>query len=451
MKIWIISSTPFLKDFEKISKYWNQKHECVVTPIVALEAAENSHRHFRDLYQKIKPNVIVTDHGLKSFFLVKIFHPRTKIIFFLRGNYWIERKNWISNQAEETRFRVKVELPVKKSLKIKDKAGNSCLYDTLKVKNNKKVFTFASVCPGSYTVSITSTSSQQDIDLNLTVDGWVGKDVFKVKESDSFANDDSNITVERRIYNIGSLRKIKRKIRKTFLSQTNGWDLTLRTVDKIVTVCDYLREAVKNNTGRNAITCPIGIDGDSAKNIRPIKLKRPAVCIIQNHQIKQKSEALINFTKVIKKLPEVNFYISKGLPENQNNKFYVNVIETMKKLKNVTLVDITPDNKYDYLAASDVYVLASGLDCTPATILEAELSGKPILASRIGGIPEMIQDGKIGWAIDNNNTKKWIEKIQFLVKNPEVAKEMGERAKKFVLKNYETEKISNNLLEIIES
>jgi glycosyltransferase involved in cell wall biosynthesis len=228
-----------------------------------------------------------------------------------------------------------------------------------------------------------------------------------------------------------------------------GWKTVFNMSREVIAVCQYLADEAKNEANLKAVVCPIPIDPKTVPPIKELKLKHPSVCIIQNHQIKQKSEALVQFAEVIEKLPEVTFYVSKGLPENRSFKPHQKVIDRLSKLKNVELVDINVSNKYDYLTASDIYILATGLDCTPATILEAGLAGKPVLASKVGGVPEMIVEGKTGWTIENGNADDWVNKINLLIKDDKLCQKMGSDNRDHILKEYGIEPISKKLFSII--
>jgi glycosyltransferase involved in cell wall biosynthesis len=65
------------------------------------------------------------------------------------------------------------------------------------------------------------------------------------------------------------------------------------------------------------------------------------------------------------------------------------------------------------LTACDLYVLASELDCCPTTVLEASLMKKPVIASKVGGVPEIVSEGVTGWTIANGRVDEWSDKILF--------------------------------------
>jgi len=61
----------------------------------------------------------------------------------------------------------------------------------------------------------------------------------------------------------------------------------------------------------------------------------------------------------------------------------------------------------------------------PMAILEAFALGKPVIGSKIGGIPELVEDYERGLTFEANNPEDLISKIQYLVDNPEKGLEMG--------------------------
>jgi glycosyltransferase involved in cell wall biosynthesis len=73
-----------------------------------------------------------------------------------------------------------------------------------------------------------------------------------------------------------------------------------------------------------------------------------------------------------------------------------------------------------YYRAADVVVYPSEcFENMPTVIAEANLCGRMVLASDIGGIGEMIVDGVNGWLIETGNINAWVNAIKKILKNPE--------------------------------
>jgi phosphatidylinositol alpha-1,6-mannosyltransferase len=73
--------------------------------------------------------------------------------------------------------------------------------------------------------------------------------------------------------------------------------------------------------------------------------------------------------------------------------------------------------------------------------LEAGYFGKPVIGSRSGGIPDAIEDSKSGFLVNSQDSETWVNKIEFLIQNPEQAQKMGEFGKRRVLDHFLWDKI----------
>ena len=74
---------------------------------------------------------------------------------------------------------------------------------------------------------------------------------------------------------------------------------------------------------------------------------------------------------------------------------------------------------------------------------------KPIVASDVGGIQEMIYDGKTGFLVSEGNAEQWIDKISFLLENENTAKEMGKAARQLIIEKFNWNTIAKDFLTIV--
>jgi len=105
-----------------------------------------------------------------------------------------------------------------------------------------------------------------------------------------------------------------------------------------------------------------------------------------------------------------------------------------------------PDKVREFLTEIDVYALISGIDMSPLTLQEAQLMEKPVIATNVGGIPELMKDGKTGFLIEKGNSTQLFEKLSLLLNNLEKSKEMGKKGRNFVKDNFNLDKICNDFL-----
>lgn len=109
------------------------------------------------------------------------------------------------------------------------------------------------------------------------------------------------------------------------------------------------------------------------------------------------------------------------------------------------------NNAYNYLPLFNVFVLPSLTEGLPITILEAMQAGVPIVASGVGGIPDVLGKGKYGITVEPANPKALAEAILYVHLNPDLAKEMGEKARQAVLKKYSSRRMAEDYLKVYES
>jgi glycosyltransferase involved in cell wall biosynthesis len=80
-------------------------------------------------------------------------------------------------------------------------------------------------------------------------------------------------------------------------------------------------------------------------------------------------------------------------------------------------------------------------DPFPTVAMEAGVYGLPVVASRVGGLPEIVEDGVTGWLFEANAPGQLAEKIEWLIRYPERAREMGVAGRERVFRYFTVEKM----------
>jgi glycosyltransferase involved in cell wall biosynthesis len=78
-------------------------------------------------------------------------------------------------------------------------------------------------------------------------------------------------------------------------------------------------------------------------------------------------------------------------------------------------------------------------DNSPLAVFESMALGKPVIASRIGGIPELVIDGRTGFLFEPGNFRELAEKIRCLIGMPETIVDMGREARARLEREYSPE------------
>jgi len=96
----------------------------------------------------------------------------------------------------------------------------------------------------------------------------------------------------------------------------------------------------------------------------------------------------------------------------------------------------------------DVFVLPSLTEGLPMVLLEAMASMLPVVATRVGDVPAVVKDNETGLLIEPGDEKGIKESLVYLLKNPEIARDMGEMGCKKVKEHYSSKKMAREYIDI---
>ena len=94
----------------------------------------------------------------------------------------------------------------------------------------------------------------------------------------------------------------------------------------------------------------------------------------------------------------------------------------------------------EYVAAGDIFIHASYHEAFSLAIVEAAMLGKPIIATNVGGAPEII-DAKSGILVPPKDVNALIKATEYLLNNPQIAKDFGTHISKKTKKHFMFDKI----------
>ena len=129
------------------------------------------------------------------------------------------------------------------------------------------------------------------------------------------------------------------------------------------------------------------------------------------------------------------------------------LIKDLKLEENVKLIgNVERENIAEYLYTLDIYVQSSISEGSPLTIKEAMAASLPIISTKVGGVPEMIIDGKTGVLVPHGDQEEFVHALIELI-NMDVTKRerIGENAFNFAMKNYSMESLAKKNAAIYEN
>ncbi|HEV2915792.1 MAG TPA: N-acetyl-alpha-D-glucosaminyl L-malate synthase BshA [Pyrinomonadaceae bacterium] len=104
----------------------------------------------------------------------------------------------------------------------------------------------------------------------------------------------------------------------------------------------------------------------------------------------------------------------------------------------------------DYLSASDVLLLPSEQESFGLAALEAMACEVPVVASRVGGVPEVVIDGETGFLSAVGDIEKMSADAARLLSDQDLRRETGTRARAFAVSNYNTDLVIPQYIEFYE-
>ena len=229
------------------------------------------------------------------------------------------------------------------------------------------------------------------------------------------------------------------KIHDTLWRLLEKWEL--KRIQHSIVVSPHLKEELKKDGARNIYVIPNGIDA-SWFDI-PDKSVAGRILFVGRIRAGKGIENLIQSMKLV---------IDKGYDAHlhvvgpTDNRHYLNYLQELTKKLEITEHVTFTGGLYggallkEY-AESSVFVLPSLDESNPIVLLEAMASGKPVIATNVGGIPYMIDDGKNGFLVNYGDIEGLVEKIFMLMNNKNLKYYIRENGKKTAMK-YSWEKVS---------
>ena len=231
-------------------------------------------------------------------------------------------------------------------------------------------------------------------------------------------------------------------------------NLRLKNAERVFANCqgifmtgDYLEDVIKEHIP-NA-TCYHFLEGLDASRWYPasgMKLEHPCVGLLQDANWWRKTKEMLVLEEVLKKMPDVHFYWAG------DGQYKEKILQVLEKYTNFHYLGSLeyPDKVREFLTEIDVYALPTGMDTTPLSCREAMAMQNPVVATKVGGIPEMIYDDETGFLVGEGDYQMWIKKINVLIKDKEIGRRLGKNARELVVEKFNWDKLSKEFVDIIK-
>jgi glycosyltransferase involved in cell wall biosynthesis len=177
-------------------------------------------------------------------------------------------------------------------------------------------------------------------------------------------------------------------------------------------------------------------NNDGLKIKKELSIKDEVIIIgtIAKLQPKKGIHILLNAApQIIKKFPSVKFLIVGDAPEAEVS--YLKQLKSLIKKLNISKHVILPGFRNDIsqiMKVIDIFVLTSFSESFGRVLIEAMAASKPIIASNVGGIPEVVTDGEAGILVPAAKVDVLAEKMNHLLQDKNLREQMGSQGRKRV-------------------
>lgn len=206
---------------------------------------------------------------------------------------------------------------------------------------------------------------------------------------------------------------------------------SLKNADKIRAVAEYLAaEAKKIAPNKPFYIFPTFTDLDGFLKEKDIRFDKFILLVGRNDPVKGVKYLIEAFEKIKPEFLDFKLVlVGEGLPEGK-----LSLEGVKEKMKNCYCLAVPS--------------ISEGL---PRVILEAMALAKPVIASRVGGIPELVKDGETGFLVDSGNVEQLAEKLRTLLSDKALTVEMGSSARMEIEEKFSNQRYIESYLKMIYS
>lgn len=230
--------------------------------------------------------------------------------------------------------------------------------------------------------------------------------------------------------------------------------LSIERADSVTAVSSFMaREAYERLGVNNEIqVIPNFVDAEFFKpapcdNIDELEGKDFIVTHVSNFRPVKRIQDLVYAMKIVtKEVPEARLVLVGDGPDRHNTE---QLIHRLDLKENVTLTGFRSDVA-NLLQCSDAMVLCSETESAPLTLLEAMSCGLPVVATSVGGIPEIVQDGVNGFLVETKHPEEIASKLLKLNSDKELRRRLGDAARKTIETKYTADKVVKQYEKIYE-
>lgn len=227
----------------------------------------------------------------------------------------------------------------------------------------------------------------------------------------------------------------------------------LGKADYILATSNALREETLNYTDKKITVTPFGIDVEKFKPAEKGK-KNDEIVIgtVKRLEKKYGIEKLLKVFAVLKEKhvkPKLKLVlVGEGTLRSTLEK----LAEKLGISDETSFVGSVSSNKVnEYHNRMDIEVYLSKTESFGVSVLEAQACAKPVVVNNVGGLPEVIVNGKTGFTVSPGDTNETVEALERLIFDKKLRTKMGTNGRENVINNFNWENSVGGMIDIYKS
>jgi glycosyltransferase involved in cell wall biosynthesis len=240
----------------------------------------------------------------------------------------------------------------------------------------------------------------------------------------------------------------------------NRW--TAHLDDRVVAVCELARQAEIERAGvafEHVVTIYNGVDVTQfpvasvqataqARRAIGMPFKVPLVGSVGRlHPQKGFSDLLTAFVQVRQRIPSAQLFVAG---DGELREGLEAQARSLGMAEAVTFTGVRADVP-KILAALDLFVLPSLWEGMPNAVLEAMAAGLPVVATAVGGTPEVVMDGVTGLLVPPQDPSALAQAIERLLRDPDLRRTMGRAGRRRVEQHFDVRETVRQVEDLYET
>lgn len=225
---------------------------------------------------------------------------------------------------------------------------------------------------------------------------------------------------------------------------------SFRSADKVRVISSFLKnEAIKVSGPKPYFKFPTFTDIDSFLEEEDVAFGNFILFVGFLSPVKNTDILIDSFSQIKNDFPGFKLLIIGEGPEKKRLEFQTKSLKLEDKVEfkgRLSLRETRNIMKNCYCL-----VLPSLSEGLGRVLMEAMALGKPVIASNVGGIPDLVQDGKNGFLFKSGNSGQLAEKLKILLNDKNLAVKFGQEGRTFVQENFSNAKYIENYVALINT